>query len=101
MFIKYPIILIGDGELCKYKKLSDFEEDIECYDIDNFKVYDSIYKELEIYKKDKYCRVSVKIKEKANRYKDFKQLIKEYMDDYEIKHDIETFIKNIPVYPDC
>jgi len=101
MEIVLPIILCGDGELCKYKSLKDAEEDLEAYDIHLFTVFDSTYKKIELYKKDKYNRVGFRVIDMENKYDEFIEAIKKYMDLYDIDEDINDFIRNIPIYPDC
>ncbi len=59
--IKLPIILIGDGNLIKYKTIEDAELDLEAYDMHEYYVFDRDCREINLYKKDKYFRVGFHI----------------------------------------
>jgi len=101
MEIILPIILCGDGELCKYKFLSDAEKDLEAYDIHLFTVFDSLYRKIELYKKDKYNRVGFRLIDEESKHDEFIKIIKDYMSSYDIDDDIDEFIQSIPIYPNC
>ena len=66
------------NELWKYQFISDAEISLEAYDIDNYKVYDSLFRELKLYKKDKYQRVGFDILNDDECYDDlFKYALNE------------------------
>jgi len=101
MEIKLPIILFGEGELCKYNSIKDAESDLEAYDIESYNVYDSLYREIKLYKKDKYNGVGFELLTTDIKYDEFIKRVKEYMEIYNINSDVSYFIKNIPIYPNC
>lgn len=82
--IEFPIVLIGDGNLIKYRNLEDAEQDLEAYDIDSYSVYDSSYRKLELYKKDKYYRVGFRIVDTKIKNEEVYEKIKEFARDYEL-----------------
>ena len=57
--IQEPIYVYtkDSNELLKYRFVSDAENSLEAYDLDNYEAYDSLYRKLKLYKKDKYNRV--------------------------------------------
>ena len=66
------------NELWKYQFISDAEISLESYDIDNYKAYDSLFRELKLYKKDKYQRVGFDILNDDECYDDlFKYALNE------------------------
>jgi len=61
--IKEPIYVYAkdSNELWKYKFISDAENYLEAYDIDNYEAYDSSCRKLKLYRKDKYNRIGFSI----------------------------------------
>lgn len=99
--IQLPIVLIGDGEICKYSSLECAESDLEAYDIDLYVVYDASYRKVVLFKKDKYCRVGFRIDDDEFLYDEFVQEIKKFMQIYDFNENIKDFIDKIPIYPNC
>lgn len=62
MKIQEPIFIImyDTKEIVKYNYLKNAEENLEAYDIDNYMAFDSNFRKLELFKKDKYNRVGLK-----------------------------------------
>lgn len=102
MNIRLPIILIGDGELIKYKTIEDAQSDLEAYDIRLYSVYDSNCRRVKLYKKSKYNDVGFIIKDKVSLCSQLKKEIKEYAKYYEINQftsdNIDELLKLIPYY---
>jgi len=100
--IEFPIVLIGDGNLIKYRNLEDAEQNLEAYDIDSYSVYDSSYRKLKLYKKDKYYRVGFRIVDTKNKSEEVYEKIKEFARDYELSAysstNLISLIEEIPFY---
>jgi len=84
MDIKLPMILIGDGDLVKYKTIEDAHMDLEAYDIKLYSVYDSNCRRIKLYKKSKYNDVGFIIEDATPLCSQLKKEIKEYAKDYEL-----------------
>ncbi len=98
--IKEPIYIFGEGEVCKYD-LKDAESDIEAYDMEYYKAFDAGYRPLKLFKKDKYNRVGFILEDTEPKPELFIQEVKNYINTYNLDIDIDTFLKNIPKYPNC
>ena len=100
--IKLPMILIGDGELIKYRTIEDAEKDLEAYDIDNYVIYDKKCRKIILYKKDKYYRVGFKIINKESKCDELQQTIKRYLEENKIggyeSNNLDDWIQEIPFY---
>jgi len=102
MNIKLPLILIGDGELVKYKTIEDAHLDLEAYDIKLYSVYDSNCRRVKLYKKSKYNDVGFQIENETRLCSQLKQEIKEYANEYNLKEfvsdDLDELLKLIPYH---
>jgi len=97
-----PMILIGDGDLIKYRTIEDAEKDLEAYDICNYIIYDKNCRKIELYKKDKYYRVGFKIIDKEPKCDELQKTIKSYLEENNIEgyesNDLDDWVQRIPFY---
>ena len=102
MDIQFPIILIGDGDLIKYKTLEDAELDLEAYSLELYSVYDSNCRKVKLYKKNKYNHVGFILEDEISLCQELKQKIQEYGLYYELtkftSDDIIKLLESIPYY---
>ena len=63
------------GEVWKFKYISIVENSLEAYDIDNYEAYDSKFRKLILFKKDKFNRVGFKLDSKSI----YENELKEYL----------------------
>jgi len=64
MLIQEPIFVIEHDtkEVTLYPKISEAENDLEAYDIENYTAYDSHFRLLKLYRKDRLNRTGFYIK---------------------------------------
>jgi len=102
MDIKLPLILIGDGELVKYKTIEDASLDLEAYDIELYSVYDSNCRKVKLYKKSKYNDVGFMLENTAPMCSQLKDDIKKYAKEYDLNqftsNDLNKLLKLIPYH---
>ncbi len=104
--IKVPIYVYSKDsrELWRYDDINYAESDLESYDIDNYEAFDSNFRKLKLYSKDKFGRVGFKI---VNDGKKYENLLLKYAKN-EIKHlckppnqknyaSIEDILNDLPI----
>ena len=100
--IKLPIILIGGGNLLKYKTIEDAYSDLEAYDIELYSVYDSNCRKVKLYKKSEYNDVGFIIEDKTSLCEQLKHEIQKYGKEYDltqfISDDLDSLLMSIPYY---
>jgi len=79
--IKEPIYIYAKdtSEFWKYKTIDDAEKAIEIYDFNNYDVFDSTYRNLKPYKKDKYNRAGFELTDNVEENKLRQYAIEELM----------------------